>query len=176
MLELYDPTDEHKEDLVEGVKVEINRLIDDVRRISNNLMPSVLSELDLGTALTNLCKGLNQGQPGRIQCTIDGLPELLSKRQKNYVFRIVQEAITNAIKHSEAKLIELKATVEHDILSIHITDNGKGFDPTQICHPGNGIVNIRERAELLGGNFYLHSMPGKGSDIYVNIPIHPIKD
>ncbi len=171
MLELYDPTDEHKEELVDGVKVEINRLIDDVRRISNNLTPSVLSELDLGTALQNLCKSLNQGQPGRIVSHVSNIPDKLNKRQKNYIFRIVQEALTNALKHSEATLIELTASVENDILNVHITDNGKGFDPTHICHPGNGIINIRERAELLGGHFFLHSIPGQGADIYVNIPI-----
>ncbi|HUX53558.1 MAG TPA: HAMP domain-containing protein [Williamwhitmania sp.] len=176
MLELYDPTEEHKEELVEGVKVEINRLIDDVRRISNNLTPSVLSELDLGTALQNLCKGLNQGQPGRVVHHVANIPDKLNKRQKNYIFRIVQEALTNAIKHSDATLIELTASVENDILNVHITDNGKGFDPTHICHPGNGIINIRERAELLGGHFYLHSLPGKGADIYVNIPILPAKE
>lgn len=171
MLELVESDSEEREAIVSSVKSEINRLIDDVRRISNNLMPSVLMELDLATALQNLCNGFSLCKGESITCSISDLPEMLSSRQKNYIFRIVQEALTNAIKHSEATGIKVSASVENEAINIHIEDNGKGFDPTKITSPGNGMINMRERANLLGGHLYLRSIPGKGSDIYVSIPL-----
>jgi len=171
-LELFDADNKEREIFINGVKDEINRLIDDVRRISNNLMPAVLIELDLATALHNLCKGFCQGKGESITCRISNLPEEMDPRQKNYIFRIVQEALTNAVKHSGATEIYLSATVEDESINIHVKDNGKGFDPTRIVNPGNGIINMRERANLLGGQFNLDSVPGKGSDIYVTIPMH----
>lgn len=175
-LELFDADDKERETFINGVKGEINRLIDDVRRISNNLMPSVLIELDLATALKNLCKGFCQGKGESIACSIFNLPEKMDIRQKNYIFRIIQEALTNAVKHAEATEINLSASVEDETIRIHIRDNGKGFDPTRIINQGNGLINMRERANLLGGQFNLHSSPGMGSDIYVNIPLQSIND
>lgn len=175
-LELFDADDKERETFINGVKGEINRLIDDVRRISNNLMPSVLIELDIATALKNLCKGFCQGKGESITCSISNLPEKMDIRQKNYIFRIVQEALTNAVKHAEATEINLSASVEDETIRIHIRDNGKGFDPTRIINQGNGLINMRERANLLGGQFNLHSSPGMGSDIYVNIPLQNIND
>lgn len=175
-LELFDANDKERETIINGVKEEINRLIDDVRRISNNLTPSVLIELDLATALKNLCKGFCQGKGESITCSISDLPEKMDIRQKNYIFRIVQEALTNAVKHAGASEINLSASVEDETISIHIRDNGKGFEPTKIISQGNGLINMRERANLLGGQFNLHSSPGMGSDIYVNIPLQNIND
>ncbi len=170
-LELFDADTKERETFITGVKDEINRLIDDVRRISNNLMPSVLIELDLTTALQNLCNGFCQGKGESITCTISNLPEKMDIRQKNYIFRIIQEALTNAVKHSGAKEINLFANVIDNTINIHIKDNGKGFDPEKIIPHGNGMINMRERANLLGGEFRFESSLGHGSDIYVRIPL-----
>jgi signal transduction histidine kinase len=98
------------------------------------------------------------------------IPERLSNEITSTVYRIVQEALTNIIKHSEATEVKISLQLVVNYLEVQVKDNGTGFDPQENT-TGFGIQGMRERTTALGGKFSLISLPGKGSHINVTIPL-----
>lgn len=94
----------------------------------------------------------------------------LSSEVSLVLYRIIQEALTNIAKHSQATLIHLRITEQEQIIQLQIDDNGDGFNPTENT-TGFGLQSMRERTEALNGNFYLASQPGQGCQIEVEIPL-----
>ena len=86
------------------------------------------------------------------------------------MFRIVQEAVANAKRHSQSKSIEIRLTEENGVLLLEIQDQGVGFDPKQVSDEHFGISGIYERARLFGGQSIVDSQPGKGTRISVQLP------
>ena len=95
----------------------------------------------------------------------------LSKAKQVYVYRIVQEAINNTLKHAQCSEIQLSITEFDDQLNVFIKDNGKGFDVNDLAsHSGHGIKNIKERSALLNGEAVIES-DNNGTTIDINIPL-----
>lgn len=102
----------------------------------------------------------------------DALPEIsLSPDTRRNLFYAMQEAIHNAVKHGVCSEIILAARIHQQRIEITITDNGKGFDITKIAAGGNGLHNMKKRAEELGGSFEIQSSPGKGTAIKLIVKI-----
>jgi signal transduction histidine kinase len=148
-------------------------LIDDVRAISNALMPPSLAEFGLPAAVSNLCNnltesyGIKTGLEGEIPGQIPG------RKARLYIFRIFQEALNNVAKHSEAKTLKIVSVSKENILYISISDDGKGFDQDSSCaSKGHGLNNIIERASLLKGKATIKSSPGEGTTIEIEIPLN----
>ena len=87
------------------------------------------------------------------------------------LFRIAQEALTNIAKHSEADHVEVQLVVEHDEISLEISDNGKGFDVSSAEGNGMGLRSMRERMESLGGSLRLESTLGQGTHLIARLPL-----
>jgi signal transduction histidine kinase len=90
------------------------------------------------------------------------------------LYRIAQEAITNARKHSAARDIRVHLDVQPDSAVLSVTDNGQGFPPRRIrpaAGHGEGVPGMRERAELLGGTLQIESAPGKGTQVLATLPL-----
>jgi len=92
------------------------------------------------------------------------------------LFRVVQEAITNIAKHSQAETVLIQYLERNDRISIEIEDDGKGFSPESLPPPaarerGLGLLGMRERVELFGGTIELDSAPGSGTRIAVTVPV-----
>ena len=150
-----------------------DNLIDEVRAISNALMPPALAEFGLTTAIRNLCNNLT-GNYG-IETTFGGdIPgQVLGKKARLYIFRIFQEALNNVSKHSGATIVKIECHQKGNLLCFSITDNGKGMDLNTACSSsGHGLNNIRERASLLKGEATILSSPGSGTTIQIEIPIN----
>jgi len=146
----------------------LRSIVEDLRRISNDLMPVVLDELGLETALKNLCVDMKR-QTG-IEAEFDAdLQSLIKENTAVYLFRIAQEGIQNTIKHSNATRLSMQLIENREFLILILEDNGSGFIPGEICK-GNGLSNMKERSSLLGGTFSIESEPGKGTTIRVKIP------
>ncbi|MEQ8473609.1 MAG: sensor histidine kinase [Marinoscillum sp.] len=156
-----------------GVKQELQKMIDntigEMRRISNNLMPSVLHDFGAGEAIRNLVQQVKNDQI-KINYQYDK-NELAKVPEQTSIalYRVAQEAITNAIRHAHATTISLSLTEFEDRISLFIRDNGIGFDLNNANY-GNGIRNMRERVNVERGIFELESNK-KGSTIDVEIPI-----
>ena len=87
------------------------------------------------------------------------------------VFRLVQESVTNAIKHGQARGIWVKIEWLRDILNVVVRDNGKGFDKNEVRDKSFGLIGMRERIDLLKGEITLNSTIGKGTTIFFRIPL-----
>ena len=145
--------------------------IQEIRDISNNLMPTVLEAFGIEQGLMNLCKHTENNTGINISFTADNIPDSLDRRLQIYLYRISQEAINNITKHSGATKATIKISGCGNCISLNIADNGIGFDAEGNGHKGNGIVNIRERVQLLSGEYHLYSAPGKGTRISIEIPV-----
>ena len=88
------------------------------------------------------------------------------------LFRIVQEAIHNIIKHADASIISIKLHYNNSLLSLEIIDNGKGFTLEDKSEQGIGILNMKKRADTLNGKCVITSQDGSGASIKIEIPIY----
>jgi signal transduction histidine kinase len=153
---------------MDATKTGLHAIIEELRRISNDLMPAALHELGLETALRNLCD-----ESGRqLGFDVDFDTDIITAPDDHcavYLFRIVQEGIQNIIKHASATAISLQLIESRESYILILEDNGIGFNPVE-TKPGNGLSNMKERAGLLGGTISLESEPGKGTTIRVKIP------
>ena len=90
------------------------------------------------------------------------------------LFRVVQEAVTNAIQHSQSNVVHVELGVRDGLVQVAVRDGGIGFDPTQVeAQQRFGLRGIRERARLLGGQARIESAPGRGTHIAVKFPLVP---
>lgn len=145
--------------------------ISEIRTISNDLMPTVLSNFGLKEGIKRLCFDFesNSGIHFDFNCEVFDDTKLESKIQI-YIFRIIQELLNNILKHSTAEKASLNINSSDSILNIQISDSGKGFDISQ-KNSGNGINNIIERTELLGGDIKFDSEISKGTKVFLKIPV-----
>ena len=144
----------------------------EIRSISNDLSPAVLSEFGLETALKNLIREM----PGINEIDVQfewNLGIKLQDKTETYIFRICQEALNNINKYSKATKVQLILEVKNGLLNLIISDNGCGFDlNSKFLSKGNGISNIKERVHLLSGNLNYFSEPEKGTFIDIDIPLN----
>jgi signal transduction histidine kinase len=160
--------------LVQGI-AQVDAAIAEMRRLIADLRPSTLDQLGLGAALETL--GERTGSAGTIEVRIDLDLDFESGRSKTRLrgdvedtaYRLVQEALNNAIHHGEARRVVVDVREENGILRVRIEDDGRGFDPDAATE-GFGLIGMRERAELAGGTMELHSSPNEGTTIVATIP------
>ncbi len=164
---------------LKSVKSEINNLISEVRSISYNLRPSALDHFGLVTALRLLCSDCEKLHSVQVHFETDVAPhKRFDPDMEIALYRIAQEALTNCGKHAKAKAAHLKLAESMERLSLSFTDNGTGFELTtyldqKITGKHFGLINMRERTELLGGDFTIESSMGKGTSIHATVPLNP---
>ena len=148
----------------------IDETIREVRRMSNNLMPSVLADFGAGEAIGNLVEQINENSSIKIRYKNDMPSEAkIDDSIQITLYRIAQESINNAIKHSKAKEIKLSITAFDNRVSFFLSDNGIGFDPNSNTK-GNGLRNMKERVKLANGTLEIDSQP-TGTTLEIEIPI-----
>lgn len=149
--------------LANETKTYLEEAITQVRRISRDLMPPSLEKLGLDFAIEELAGRIDR--TGNIKTIyfktgdyfrFDGKKELA-------LFRIVQELLNNAIKHSGASEIFIKARYSSNSLAVSVSDNGKGFDTESVVSEGLGLKNLESRANMLNAKMKIKSHPGKGT-------------
>jgi len=146
---------------------KLDESISEMRRVAHNMMPEALMKLGLQQALQDYCDGLSEGQAFRINSEWHGLEQRIEPTTEVVVYRIVQELLNNAVKHSGATVILAQVMRQEDRLTITVEDNGKGFDKESVLQ-GAGLKNIRSRVEYLKGQLDIQSVPGKGTSVYID--------
>jgi two-component system NarL family sensor kinase len=142
--------------------------ITQVRSISHQLVPIVLSDFGLAAALRDLCQTLRLAGL-HLQCTVDELP-LLHPSLALALYRMAQELASNLAQHAGATRAELSLTEHAGWLELRVEDNGRGFDLTQALPPGLGLRALRDRTQLLNGELALTSAPGQGTQVTIRVP------
>ncbi len=148
----------------------IDTACDEVRRISHDMMPSVLLEHGFLEAIKDLVEELKSEHGLLIRYDVKGNPNLDDATTLN-VYRIIQEILQNAVKHAHANIIELDINGTSELLAISITDDGVGFDPARIQSDGIGLKNIRSRVNYLNGKISFDSEDQKGCLYKIQIPL-----
>ncbi|WP_240641357.1 histidine kinase [Nocardioides ferulae] len=161
--------DELVPDLV-AAKETARDALDEVRRVARRLRPGVLEDLGLHSALAALATDFSAA--GRAQLTRTfgrGLPPL-SNEAELVVYRVAQEALTNVARHAEAHHVDLSLTRLGDRVVLEVTDDGRGCAHLE---PGSGVLGMRERAVLVGGELSISSRPGQGTRVRLAVPCEP---
>ena len=193
--ELHDQTGQHLTALLLGLKTLNNstdngstslhkslfqlqklteRLVEEAHHLAWDLRPAVLDDLGLETAISNCVEKWSE----RNSIALDfhsGLKKLrLPPPVETAVFRIVQEALTNVLKHAQATRVSVMLEYRYDELLVIVEDNGQGFEPEVPLkvkeHGGLGLVGINERVALVGGKLNIESAPGCGTTLAIRIP------
>jgi len=160
----------------EVVRDDVNRMLDhaseEVRRISHHMMPDVL-QFGLGPALSDLAQDLSQAHSLDVHCQIIGQePEDFGEDRKIMLYRIAQEGVQNALKHSAPTQVLIQLSWLADQAQLTIEDDGRGFD-MQRAAGGLGLRSMQSRTDFLEGQLLIESTPGDGTVIEVQIPFGP---
>ncbi len=159
---------------VEELRMVASSTLEEVHSLARQLRPSVLDDLGLAAALERYVAECRSRYGLRIELAIRGLDEeRLPPPVETAVYRIVQEAITNVVRHSGARNASVLLDRQGTTLLAIIEGDGKGLD-LGADRPGGrrlGVYGMRERAELLGGRLTIESEPGRGTSVYVSIPL-----
>lgn len=151
----------------------INDLIERVRQLSINLRPQMLDDLGLVTALDWHVKRYQKQTGIAVQFRYTPMPERLEPALETAIFRIVQEALTNVARHARVKEVTVRLWSNAGRAGVQIEEAGSGFDVTSVLaqRTSSGLAGMKERAELLGGEFTLESSPGRGTCLTVELPM-----
>jgi PAS domain S-box-containing protein len=143
-----------------------------VSRLSHQLHSSELEYLGLAVAVQTHCREFSEKFKIKVDCVCDGIPENLDSLLALSLLRVVQEALHNAGKYSAAKLITVNVRGAAEELSLLVADNGAGFDVEEArLAAGLGLISMRERIHLAGGEFAIASKPGEGTRITAKVPV-----
>jgi signal transduction histidine kinase len=147
------------------------RGINEGRRVIRGVRPAVLDDLGLRAALDDLRDQMKDAEMA-VHTALDEGVDQLHPKLCTTIFRVAQEAITNARKHSGAKQATLEVRRGDKEVHVRISDDGCGFDVEEARHKGFGLLGMAERVRLAGGNFSIESRPGDGTCINVRLPEH----
>lgn len=162
------------DDLVETAGT-IDETIDSVRRISSGLRPLALDHLGLAAAVDEESMQFSRRTGIAVNIDVSEWETPLSAEIETTAFRIFQESLTNAARHAEATRIDVECKVENQLLLLKIRDNGVGIDVSAVNNPASlGLVGMLERASEVGGKVEFTSLPEKGTEVALTIPLpHP---
>jgi signal transduction histidine kinase len=148
---------------LEGVAAGLDGVLEELREIAHGLHPAILAERGLSPALQALAR--RSAVPVRLEVQVEGrLPEQIEIA----AYYVVAEALTNAAKHAHAAVTDLEVAAGEGVLRVSVRDDGRGG--ADFGH-GSGLVGLRDRVEALGGRLWLHSPPGEGTTLQVQLPM-----
>lgn len=162
---------EDKKTLIENSLQLVNQASEEMRNITFNLMPRTLEEEGLIAALNELTTKTTNAGTVKVLLHVHNISHFVLEKQSQFnIYRIIQEAVNNILKHADAKEINIQIIGQDDHLVIMIEDDGKGFDPGT-KKSGRGLKNIVTRSLWLNGHINIDSSPGKGTTITTEIPV-----
>jgi signal transduction histidine kinase/ligand-binding sensor domain-containing protein len=155
---------------LELVQDTVTRCLEETRRVVWNLRERGASGGDLGTALGRFARRLTLDLPVTCEVRVEGSPAHLPHAVEDQLFRIGQEALTNAVKHSGAKRIDATLNYQVQKVTLTISDDGQGFDPAASAGPDHfGLVGLRERAAAIDAALDIRSTPGGGTTVRIEV-------
>ncbi|UCF91650.1 MAG: PAS domain-containing protein [Desulfobacterales bacterium] len=163
------------QDDCDGALKYMDQIIENVRRLSHDLSPSILEDLGLDAALRLLIDDFAKHSNIRIGLDMTNIDNLFSREPQVVIYRIFQEALTNIEKHAQATQVSIAIQKDHDHVVFRLADDGRGFDmkPREMrCYTERalGLTAMNERARMLGGFLELSSSKGQGTQIVFGIP------
>jgi signal transduction histidine kinase len=153
-----------------------NQLGAEAHRLAWELRPSALDDLGLQGTLRNYLEEWARRFERAVDFHSSGLRDRLPAQIESALYRIIQEALTNVAKHAQARHVSVILERRQGRVLVIVEDDGRGFDTAELLESANtarrmGLVGMRERARLIGGELEVESSPGEGTTIYVRVPL-----
>jgi len=162
--------------MIEESKEIIDSTEEKIRNLSLTLRPSILDDLGLEAAIKWYIDKFNHQFGFDVDLQLKALEQNFSSKTKINLFRIFQESLTNAMRHSQADCVTIKTIETDDNFCLIVKDDGIGFDANKLIDSKNnksnyiGLLGMRERARVLGGYFYYDTAPGEGTKVKIELP------
>jgi signal transduction histidine kinase len=150
------------------------KLAKDIQALSHRLHPAKLEYLGIVSAAASFCRDVSTQQNVEIAFSHDGIPPAVPVELALALFRILQEAVTNAVKHAGVGQVKVTLRGHRGEIRLEVVDGGAGFDPNAdavLSGHAPGLVGMQERARLLGGELSIRSRPGAGTSISARVPL-----
>lgn len=169
------PEAEAAHDKLHTLDTLVEETLQNVRSLSHELRPPLLDEIGWEPALAWLCDSFSQRTGLPITYRHEGGSDRLDAEIELTAYRVVQEALTNIVRHADAQEAKIYASLSDQELKISIGDDGHGFDVSQLKrsenpHVGLGLLDMQERVSVAGGELQIRSAPGEGTTITVSLP------
>ena len=162
-------------DLLLLIRHARQRLFDiskDVQSLSHRLHSSKLEYLGIVAAASSYCRELSERHKVRVEFSHSDIPRNLSAEVSLALFRVIQEALQNAVKHSHAREFKAELRGTQDEIHLAVSDNGSGFDQGEaINRRGLGLISMRERLQLVRGSLVIEAEPGRGTSVRARVPL-----
>lgn len=156
---------------IDGMKSLIDSTVSSMRRIASELRPLVLDDLGLSAAVEWLVQDFIKRTGIEVRMDLDAISADLDNALATGVFRIIQESLTNVARHSGASVVDIALRRAEGNLILEVRDDGRGMSADKQDKRTHGLVGMRERAYMFGGQMNIESAPGKGTSIQVTIPV-----
>lgn len=156
---------------LESVIKCLTKGLEDARRVIRGIRPASLDDLGLKAAIDDLV-GEVRADGVAVEMVLRGDLEQVDDDLHTTIYRVIQELFNNVAKHSGTARLQVTVAVDDDGIAIDVQDFGSGFDP-RLPTAGFGLTGIRERVQLVGGTYQLHTAPGEGTRVSVHLPLHP---
>jgi two-component system, NarL family, sensor kinase len=165
-------TDQRLQSKIDSTKDLVSKAINDLRDLSRSLHGEKIGEIGLEEAIANELKVLQNTGQYKTGLQINGQVYKLDPQKEMVLFRIVQEALHNAVKHANAANLKVQMNYSPEIFALTISDDGVGFQPEQLpaLQTGIGLKSMQNRAALIGGEFSIHSSKNNGTSISIAMP------
>lgn len=163
--------DESNKQDVSRLQSDLIALSEDVRHLSHDLHPSMLSQTGLTAALAGLCQNVRHRNGPAIELRVSPYAKDLPEDVALCLYRVTQEGLGNALRYADAQRVEVALQIERHQVDLTIIDDGKGFVTEGEGRRGLGLLSIDERTKLLGGSCRLQSTLGKGTELCIRIPL-----
>ncbi len=172
-LELAKTDTKQKDTLIKRSADSIFTAINEIRHISKALVPPSVKDLGLIESINDLVESLRITNALQVQFTHSGdFDKIIDDKQKLMLFRIIQEQVSNVLKHAEASRITIDLNFNDKLINLSIVDNGKGFELEKVkFKKGVGLSNIESRAHLFNGEVIITTAPEKGCKLFIKVPI-----
>ena len=171
-LERHPPRSRELVRRLESARLRIATISDDIRQTAHQLHPSTVDHLGLSAAMRSLCADVAKRENIQVHCRERSVHTEVPPDIALCLYRVAQEAIHNVVKHSGARHVSVSLMNGQNHILLSIRDAGRGFD-REVTRPnkGLGIVNMEERARLVGGCLSIRSKPGKGTRVVLEVPL-----
>jgi len=150
---------------------QVTNLAADIQALSHRLHSSRLEYVGLKGAVTGFCRELSERQKLKIELRVDNVPETVPPEASLCLFRVLQEAVHNALKYSGTGECDVSLTGTATDIQLVVRDSGAGFDPGDLRGQGLGLISMRERLRLAKGQLSIESRPGHGTTIRATVPV-----
>jgi two-component system, NarL family, sensor histidine kinase UhpB len=171
-------TAEARDEAIHSIREDVASAAEAVQRIAFSLRPPAIADLGACAAIQAFAREMTR--PGvEVECELPSMKDELSSAAETTLYRIVEEAVENAVRHSSAQFILIRGRLRREWVEVEVVDDGKGFSVPSVVAGARclGVFEMEQRAERLGGSVEVESEPGHGTTVRIQLPrcaVHPV--